>query len=109
MSILIGRYEFEGPFSRLESIKNIPGVYAVLSYNNGTYDLLDIDQAEGLRTAIEDHRSYDYWIRNCSGVVSALMHYTPQSGLHQRQEIVHEILQEFHGNFDNHGTMPLVS
>lgn len=94
MGIVIGKYEFEGPYSRLEAIKDIPGIYAVLSYDRGDFDLLELGEADCVRQAIENHERYDEWVRRTPGIVSAVCHYTPRHTPVRRQEMVNEIMRE---------------
>lgn len=100
MGILIGRYEFEGPFSRLETIREDAGMYAIISYHEGNIELLDLDHTDNLLSAIEEHVSYDYWTRHSPGIVSVIVHYLPRMSLTRRQEVVDELLLEFDGTFE---------
>lgn len=66
MSITIGNYSCEGPFSDPASLKNRSGVYSVLTRasTGGTYSVVDIGEAGAVRDRVTNHDRQDCWKRN---------------------------------------------
>jgi len=93
MSILIGRYEFDGPYENVADLEDKPGLYAVLHYENDEYELVHVAQAENIRDRIElsqtVHRSPTH-----SGKVLLAGCYT-RCGARERNMMVEDILREF--------------
>lgn len=65
MTIQIGSYNFEGPFSSVDALRNESGVYAILGGNApGEHVVLDIGESATLRNRIDSHDRRDQW-RQC--------------------------------------------
>jgi hypothetical protein len=66
MSITIGNYTFEGPFADPASLKNLSGVYSVLTRatGNDSYSVVDIGEAGAVRDRVTNHDRQDCWKRN---------------------------------------------
>jgi len=66
MSINIGNYSFEGPFSNPSSLSNKSGVYAVLTRatTNDKYSVVDIGESGEVRDRVSDHNRAPCWNRN---------------------------------------------
>ncbi len=74
-TILIGRYEFEGPFDRPWDIAERKGVYAVLCLTDGLYELLDIGFSANLRASLLNHPDQDDWLDAfCGSLVAAVLY-----------------------------------
>jgi hypothetical protein len=66
MSIQIGNYTFDGPFTNPASLKNVSGVYGVLarsSSGNG-YAVIDIGESATVRDRVTNHDRSVCWARN---------------------------------------------
>jgi len=66
MSISIGTYAFEGPFADRASLKNVSGLYSILtrSSSNDNYSAVDIGEAEAVRDRLINDDRQDCWKRN---------------------------------------------
>lgn len=65
MTIQIGTYNFEGPFSSVDALRNESGVYAILGSNgSGEHVVIDIGESAMLRNRIAGHDRQDQW-RQC--------------------------------------------
>ena len=66
MSITIGNYSFEGPVADPASVKNLSGVYSVLTRvtSSDSYSVLDIGEAGAVRDRVTNHDRQDCWKRN---------------------------------------------
>lgn len=79
--ILIGNYEFKGPFDSPKQIEERAGVFAVLCYHDGEYDLLEIAFSENLRQGIIDHPDQGDWHSLCQGTLLAAVFYADETGM----------------------------
>ena len=64
MAIKLGKYSFDGPYTSLDNIKYIPGIYAIVCKVDLEFFLLDSGEGTKLRTRIENHNKKDCWIKN---------------------------------------------
>lgn len=95
MSVLIGQYEFEGPFNSVNELKYRPGLYAILHYEDEEYTLIQMGQAESIRDCIELYPpSYSL----CTGSTLVVALYTSTGRSKQRRTMIDEILVEFDCN-----------
>lgn len=97
MSFLIGRYEFEGPLINWRGIKNEGGIYAVMSFANHEYELVDMAQSDDLQSEFINESKLKYWQEKSKGMLTYSVHYHPRASRGRREEIVNEILREFDG------------
>jgi hypothetical protein len=65
MSISIGNYAFEGPFADPASLKNVSGVYSVLTRasSNDSYSVVDIGESGAVRDRVANHDRQESWKR----------------------------------------------
>ena len=77
MTVKIGDYDFDGPFSSTDSIENKSGLYAILHYKEGKYYLLDIGESSRIKKEIED-RDRKEWEKSSNGVIEYSVIYTPK-------------------------------
>ncbi len=65
MSITIGNYAFEGPFADPVSLKNVSGVYSVLTHAsaNDSYSIVDIGKSATVRDRVTNHDRQESWKR----------------------------------------------
>ncbi len=88
-------YSFEGPFSSATYLEDEPGVFAVLCRQFEKNHLVDIDEAENVRTRIDDHENSGCWRRNCESSLIYAVLYTPGLDSKERENIVDEIRDEY--------------
>jgi hypothetical protein len=65
MSISIENYAFEGPFADPASLKNVSGVYSVLTRatSNDIYSIVDIGESATVRDRVANHDRQKSWNR----------------------------------------------
>jgi hypothetical protein len=89
MAIQIGNYNFEGPFSSLEGLRNISGVYAILGSNAPQqYAVLDIGESATLKNRVSGHDRKDEWRQSGYRTLLAAALYTDA---HSRMRIEAEL------------------
>ncbi len=100
MSLLIGRYEFEGPLVNCLKVANTAGIYAVLSFvSNDEFEMLELGESKDLRKLIQNPGKQELWQNRSSGMLTFALHYCPRAGRRRRQEMANEILREFDGEY----------
>ena len=93
-TILIGKYEFCGPFAAPEEIEERPGVFAVLCYHDNCYELLDLGYGENLRQGLLDHPDQGDWHNMCAGTLLAAVFYGDEMDGDQAQILIDSIERE---------------
>lgn len=89
MNITIADYVFEGPYSSLEDLRSLPGVYAVLCRKGrGAVFLVDVGESYDVRRAVENHGGTQCWRENCGGDLALAVLYTPDLSGDGRRDIV---------------------
>ena len=95
MSISVGRYVFEGPYTSTAHLQDRAGVYAIHCQLGGVYTLVDVGESATLKTRVESHDRQDCWKRNCAGTLTASALYTPHLQQSGRMEIEQELRAQF--------------
>lgn len=98
MSLLIGKYEFEGPFINWLGVQEKPGIYLVMSFANQEYELVEIGESDNLRLTVLNQNNLESWQCRSNGMLTYSVHYIPAVSWLRRREIVNEILREYDGN-----------
>jgi hypothetical protein len=95
MSIAVGQYSFEGPYTNTDSLEDRSGIYAILCYRDLRYYLVDVGETATVKSRVNNHDRSGCWTRNCGGTLTVSVLYTP--GLQQagRCEIERNIRSQF--------------
>lgn len=99
MTILIGKYEFDGPFHRVDDLEEKQGLYVVLQYKDEEYELIHVAQADNIRERIELLPAPE----SPTGKVLLAALYTPRCGARERSTMVEDIRSEFNDSDDAPG------
>jgi hypothetical protein len=91
--ILIGPYEFEGPYASLDELQNKPGLFAIIATSNDEDELLAIGDSDRLKDCLKDQVSS--LSKTSSGALSTAVLYTRDLPAEQRQNIKLAVLREF--------------
>ena len=95
MSITVGRYTFEGPYTSTASLENRSGVYAIHCFRDNKYFIIDIGESATVRDRVENHDRKDCWHRNCAGDLTVSVLYTPDLQQAGRMLIEQEIRTQY--------------
>ena len=95
MSIKIGDYTFNGPYSDTVYLENKSGVYVILCLKNNEYTVIDIGESAEVKTRIEQHDRKQCWSNNCNGEIFVAVLYTPNQQQHGRMEIEQELRNKY--------------
>lgn len=77
MTIRIGKYTFEEPFTSASSLQERAGVYVIICNNSNTNKVVDVGESANVKSRVESHDRRDCWKRNCSGTLLVAVLYTP--------------------------------
>jgi hypothetical protein len=94
---MIGKLEFEGPFMKPEEIRPDPGIYGILCQVNDEFELIDLDDSHCLRDCLETTEHVNnmlFYAETCQGMLSAIVHYTPDLTASERAELKSDLLAE---------------
>jgi len=91
MSILIGKYEFDGPYNDVNDLQEKEGLYAVLHQEGEDYELIHLSHADNVRERIELLPSE----KARQGQVLLAAFYTQRCGNRERSSMVDDIQKEF--------------
>ena len=95
MSINVGKYSFEGPYTNTSSLQERSGIYAIHCYRSNAYYLIDVGELANVKNGVESHDRKDCWNKNCAGTLTVSVYYTPNSQAMGRQEIAKEIRNQY--------------
>jgi len=96
LSITIGRYAFEGPYTSTGYLEDKSGVYAILSSKSGSNSLIDVGESATVKTRVESHDRSDCWRRNSNGrQLAYAVLYTPNLQEAGRRQIEQEIRNQY--------------
>lgn len=97
MSIRIGNYEFDGPYSSLENLEDRSGIYSILCQRNGEYNLIDVGESATVKTRVANHERNICWRRNCQSTPVVAVYYTPNLQQQGRMAIEQKIRGYYNG------------
>lgn len=95
MSIRIGKYTFEGPYSSTNLLEDRSGVYAIIDDKSDGLNLIDVGESSALKSRVENHERSDCWKRNNIGKLKVSVLYTPNQHQSGRMLIEQEIRNQY--------------
>lgn len=95
MSINVGRYTFDGPYTLTDKLEDRSGIYAIHCYTDNKYYLVDVGESATVRSRVESHDRKDCWQRNCSGTLGVSAYYTSHLQQAGRMQIEQEIRRQY--------------
>jgi len=91
MAILIGKYEFDGPYHKVDDLEEREGLYAVLHCEADEYKLIHLAHSDNIRERIELLPAPG----SPAGKVLLAALYTPSCGARARRAMVDDIENDF--------------
>ena len=95
MSIGVGRYVFDGPYTLTDRLEDRSGVYAIHCFRNDRYHLIDVGESATVKSRVENHERKECWKRNCAGTLTISVYYTPNLQQEGRLGVEREIRDQF--------------
>ena len=96
MSIKIGNYLFDGPYTSTDRLEDRAGIYAILCQKGGESYPVDVGESATVKTRVENHERKDCWKNNCKGTLAIAVYYT--LNLQQRGRMAIE--QQIRAHYD---------
>jgi hypothetical protein len=94
MPLVLAGFTFEGPFAFYSDIKDEAGVYVILDDRLVDQRIIDIGEAENIRSRINFHEREGCWKNMCLGTLGIGTLYLPRSTAQQRLLIEDAIRKE---------------
>jgi len=90
--ITLGKYGFLGPFDGARFLYMKKGIFAVLCRDireDGKFYLIDIDDADDVRSAAMNHKRQVDWVKACHGTgkLAIAVYYTGEMPAQEREKI----------------------
>jgi hypothetical protein len=95
MTINIGKYTFEGPYTKTGELLDRSGIYAILCHSGQSYNLVDVGESATVKSRVENHDRKDCWKRNCSSTLEVAVLYTPNAQQSGRMAIEQELRDQY--------------
>lgn len=95
MKMIIADVLFDGPHKSVKNLEKRPGVFAIISENQGTYYLLDVDHADDVKQAILDHERRACWQNFRRGLFRYAVLYTRDMAAEDREKIERKIRDRY--------------
>lgn len=97
MTITVGGYTFDGPYTSTDSIEDRSGVYTIHCKKDAKYYIVDVGESSEVKSRLENHERSDCWKKECKlGTLTYSVKYTPNL----KQEGRMEIEQKIRGTYD---------
>ena len=95
MNITIGKYNFQGPYSSLNKLKNKPGLYAVHRLDDKQV-ILDLGEAAMIKDRIKTHERMKCWLR-CSRTqgIAISAYYTRHWTQSSRMQTINNLRKQY--------------
>ena len=84
-------YDFEGPFADPAALKVEPGLFVIWCESKETWRVLDLDEAENVRAAMDQPKRKTCWHENCGGNLYYSVMYAKDMPERRRKRIEAEI------------------
>lgn len=95
MSMVIAQYVFDGPYGDTNTLKDLPGIFAIQCYKDDKYYPIDVGESDAVKWRVENHDRKYYWNHYCHGRLKVSVYYTPGLSQEQRLRIVQVIRKQY--------------
>lgn len=95
MTVLIGSWEFEGPFNKTSELRAEPGLCAILHTASESMELVEIEETDSVRKFIEKHKTYHFSDRMPTEKFAVAVYYCSDLTSSLRAGLIDEVLKEF--------------
>jgi hypothetical protein len=95
MSILIGSWEFEGPYNEITELRAEPGIVALLSCANDEVELIAIDESESVKDYLEKKAGKGARRYDGDRAISTAVYYCSDLNATLRQGLIDRLIKEF--------------
>jgi hypothetical protein len=104
MTVLMGNYEFDGPYKSAVELEEQPGLFAILHCEGDVYELIHLAESDNVRGRIEVS---PITVHSSTESIVIIVLYTQAASSRDRKKMVVEIQSEFES--DSERTDPSAS
>ena len=94
MTVLIGSWEFEGPFGNLSELHDEPGLVAILTGKNDEYELIEMEESDSVKSFIDTHNKYNFRVENADEDLLVAVYYCSDLTASLRFGLIEEVMKE---------------
>ncbi len=94
MSVLIGSWEFEGPYNQISDLRNEPGILAVLARENDELELIHMDESESVKDYMKVQTDSEKKLSHYDSLETAV-YYCSDLNATLRQGLINKLMKEF--------------
>jgi hypothetical protein len=91
MTVLIGSWEFEGPFSGSDELRDEPGLVAILVGAHNEYELLEMEESDSVKKFVD---AYDKFQVDGVTDVAVVVYYCSDLTSSLRAGLIDEVMKE---------------
>jgi hypothetical protein len=95
MSVLIGSWEFEGPYNELAQLRCEPGIIALLSGSNDDMELIAIEESDSVKDHLERKKLTGLVRKGSKNPFATAVYYCSDLNATLRQGLVDKLVKEF--------------
>jgi hypothetical protein len=95
MSVLIGSWEFEGPFNEFTELRSEPGIMALLSGSNDNMELIAIEESDSVKDHLEKKTKNGRAQKGDKSDFATAVYYCSDLNATLRQGLVDKLIKEF--------------
>ncbi len=96
LTIKIGGYQFDGPYTSMKKLENKAGIYVVHTYINKKYYIIDIGESAMIRDRMKGHERMKCWLKySGDGTIAIAVHYTTHWSQDGRSKLAKKLRNRF--------------
>ena len=95
MSVLIGSWEFEGPYNEFADLRSEPGIIALLSGTNDDMELIAIEESDSVKDHLERKKLNGQARKGSINPFATAVYYCSDLNATLRQGLVDKLVKEF--------------
>lgn len=95
MSVLIGSWEFEGPFNECAELRPEPGIIALLAGTNDDMELIGIEESDSVKDHLERKKLNGRARKGAINPCATAVYYCSDLNSTLRQGLIDKLVKEF--------------
>ncbi len=94
-TINIQGYQFEGPYTNVDSLQDRSGIYTILDQRTDGRYVIDVGESSEVRTRITNHDRKECWRSKSIGTIEVAVLYTPGVQQEGRKQIEQQLRDKY--------------
>ncbi len=95
MGVLIGSWEFEGPYSQINDLRSEPGIVALLAREQNELELVHMDESESVKEYMQTQDNTGLNFDPKYDGVETAVYYCSDLNATLRQGLINKLMKEF--------------